>query len=170
MLCDFEIIGLGILRIVAKKANEKNIREVTLFPMNQNAQEQLVSDMLQSYQSYEELQDKIDCDLCKQRQLSKKILKVADNPTVLVVHLKRFNGMQKNNASIKIEKKIEVNQKSYKLIALCNHSGTMNGGHYTASCRRRDELWIVANDNNISNIQDLPKSSSVPYILFYQSI
>ena len=78
--------------------------------------------------------------------------------------------MQKNNASIKIEKKIEVNNDPYKLIALCNHSGTMNGGHYTASCRRRDELWIVCNDNNISNIQDLPDSTSVPYILFYQAI
>ena len=104
------------------------------------------------------------------RQFSQKILHVVDNPTLLVLHLKRFNGMQKNNASIKIEKKIEVNNDQYKLIALCNHYGTMNGGHYTASCRRRDELWIVFNDNNISNIQDLPNSTSVPYILFYQTI
>ncbi len=138
--------------------------------MDQNAQEQCVSQMLKRYQTYEELQDKIDCDNCKVRQFSQKILHVVDNPTLLVIHLKRFNGMQKNNASIKIEKKIEVNNDQYKLIALCNHSGTMNGGHYTASCRRRDELWIVCNDNNISNIQDLPNSTSVPYILFYQAI
>ena len=138
--------------------------------MDHTTQNQRVSDMIQGYQSYEELQDKIDCDTCKKRQPSKKILNVCKTPTLLVIHLKRFNGMQKNDASIEIEKKLEVNNQGYKLIALCNHSGTMNGGHYTATCRRRDELWVVCNDNHISNIEDLPSSTSVPYILFYQAI
>lgn len=137
--------------------------------MNQN-QDQLVTDMLVNYEKCEKLQDKIDCDHCKQRQPSEKKLQVFESPTLLVLHLKRFNGMHKNNASIKIEQKIEVNNTTYKLIALCNHSGTLHGGHYTSTCKRRDELWVVCNDNNISKIQDLPTSTSVPYILFYQSI
>ena len=135
-----------------------------------NTKDQLVSDLLDKFQSYEELQDKIDCDVCKTRQPSKKILEVHTCPTLLVLHLKRFSGLQKNNASIQIQKIITVGDKQFRLTALSNHSGTLNGGHYTATCLRKDSLWVVCNDNVISKIQDLPNSTSVPYILFYEAI
>lgn len=129
-----------------------------------------VSDMLDSFQSYEDLQDPIDCDVCKCRRKSKKFLKVKKAPTLVVVHLKRFDGMQKNNTPIEIEKKISINGKEYRLTALTNHSGTLHGGHYTASCLRKDSLWVICNDNNINKIVDLPTSTKVPYILFYEAI
>ena len=58
----------------------------------------------------------------------------------------------------------------YELSCICNHSGTVYGGHYTITCLRKDEMWVVCNDNNINNIQDLPTSTRVPYILFYEAI
>lgn len=131
---------------------------------------QFVSDMVDQFQCYEQLEDKIDCEICTSRQSSKKILQVTTCPTLLVLHLKRFVGMQKNDATINIEKKLTVGGKHYKLTALCNHSGTVMGGHYTATCLRKDELWVVCNDANIRKILELPLSTSVPYILFYEAI
>lgn len=138
--------------------------------MDGSVDKQSVTSMLDSYQSYEDLKDPIDCEKCKCRQPSKKILTIKKCPTLVVLHLKRFHGMNKINTALIIEKKININNKPYRLTCLCNHSGTIYGGHYTASCLRKDSMWVVCNDNNINNIQDLPASTSVPYILFYEAI
>lgn len=138
--------------------------------MDNSLDKQSVTSMLSNYQSYEDLKDPIDCDSCRCRQPSKKILSIKECPTLIVLHLKRFHGMNKINTALHIEKKITVNNNPYKLTCLCNHSGTMYGGHYTSTCLRKDETWVVCNDNHINNIQDLPISTSVPYILFYEAI
>ena len=133
-------------------------------------EKQSVTSMLQNYQHYEDLTDPIDCEKCKCRQPSKKKLFIDDCPTLIVLHLKRFNGTSKINTPLLIERKITINNTPYKLTCLCNHSGTIYGGHYTATCLRKDEMWVVCNDNNINNIQNLPTSTAVPYILFYEAI
>ena len=138
--------------------------------MDSDVDKQSVTSMLSNYQSYEDLKDPIDCEHCKSRQPSKKKLLIKECPTLIVLHLKRFHGMNKINTALIIEKKITINDKAYKLTCLCNHSGTMYGGHYTSTCLRKDETWVVCNDNKINNIQDLPISTSVPYILFYEAI
>jgi len=138
--------------------------------MDATVDKQSVSSMLDNYQSYEELKDPIDCEKCKRRQPSKKILTIKECPTLIVLHLKRFNGVNKINTALNIEKNIAINKKPYKLTCLCNHSGTVYAGHYTSTCLRKDDMWVVCNDNSINNIQDLPASTRVPYILFYEAI
>lgn len=138
--------------------------------MDHKEEKQSITSMLEKYLSYEDLEAPIECLKCKSRQPSKKILEIVDCPTLAVIHLKRFNGMRKNNVEVKIEKKIKINTTTYKLSCICNHSGTLYGGHYTSTCLRKDEMWVVCNDNNINNIQDLPTSTRLPYILFYQAI
>lgn len=138
--------------------------------MSSNDEKQSITSMLDKYMSYEDLEDNIECENCRTRQPSKKKLEITECPTLAVIHLKRFNGMRKNNAEVKVEKSIKINTTNYKLSCICNHSGTVYGGHYTSTCLRKDEMWVVCNDNNINNIQDLPTSTRVPYILFYEAI
>jgi len=130
----------------------------------------LVSDMLHHFSKTERLQDPVDCASCNARQQSTKTLSVKTMPKLLVLHLKRFHGMRKNASSIEIEKILEVNHRKYKLCALCNHSGSLSGGHYTATCLRKDDLWVVCNDSTVSKIQHLPPKTNVPYVLFYEAI
>lgn len=150
---------------------------ITCFPfislsleMETSQTPQKVSDLLLNFQKDEFLEDMIDCDKCCIKRKSKKKLCVKELPKLLVIHLKRFNGMRKNNSPIYIDKFIQVNGKKFRLFGLCNHSGTMNGGHYTATCRRRDSMWAVCNDNIIQKISDLPHSTPVAYILFFEAI
>jgi ubiquitin C-terminal hydrolase len=128
-------------------------------------------DMLVSkFQAEENLDARIDCERCKNKQKSKKRLTVKDYPPLLVLHLKRFDGMRKNRSPISIKTIINVNGAKYKLFGLCNHSGTMMGGHYTATCQRKDGTWVVCNDKVVEQIQSLPDKSQVPYILFFEAI
>lgn len=129
-----------------------------------------VTEMLEDFKTLEVLEDRISCERCNVKQPCTKQLHLEVCPKLLVVHLKRFIGLAKNQDPISIEKEIVVNDKKYRLSSLCNHTGSSRGGHYTATCLRKDSMWVVCNDNNISKIQDLPTVSAVPYIMFYESI
>lgn len=129
-----------------------------------------VQDLLEKFQECEDLDDRIQCEKCNIKQTSTKILHVKKAPTLLCLHLKRFIGMQKNMTAIVVPKFILINNQRYRLIALCNHTGSLHGGHYTATCLRKDDMWVVCNDANTQKIQNLPSTSSVPYLLFFQRI
>lgn len=130
----------------------------------------LVQDLIKKFQQYEELDDKIHCEKCNIKQLSTKILHIKKAPKLLCIHLKRFIGMRKNMSPIAVPKTILINKQRYNLTALCNHTGGLHGGHYTATCLRKDEMWVICNDSSTQKIQNLPATSSVPYLLFFQSI
>jgi ubiquitin C-terminal hydrolase len=55
----------------------------------------------------------------------------------------------------------------YRLVAVSNHTGTMDGGHYTAVCRH-SRRWFKFDDTNVKECDDLSSIvSSASYILFY---
>lgn len=64
-------------------------------------------------------------------------------PSILVVHLKRFNSSRDKNRvfvdfpleNLDLSSRVEGKQSVppiYDLFAIANHTGGMNGGHYTA--------------------------------------
>ncbi|KAF5918323.1 hypothetical protein HPG69_006106 [Diceros bicornis minor] len=55
----------------------------------------------------------------------------------------------------------------YQLYALCNHSGSVHYGHYTALCRCQSG-WHVYNDSRVSPVSENQVASSEGYVLFYQ--
>ncbi|NIG59009.1 ubiquitin carboxyl-terminal hydrolase 21-like protein [Pontoporia blainvillei] len=55
----------------------------------------------------------------------------------------------------------------YQLYALCNHSGSVHCGHYTALCRCQTG-WHVYNDSRVSPVSENQVASSEGYVLFYQ--
>ncbi|XP_061761300.1 ubiquitin carboxyl-terminal hydrolase 31 isoform X2 [Nerophis ophidion] len=57
----------------------------------------------------------------------------------------------------------------YDLYAVCNHHGSMHGGHYTAYCKNSvDGQWYCFDDSEVSPVADDDVSQQTAYILFYQ--
>jgi ubiquitin C-terminal hydrolase len=84
-------------------------------------------------------------------------------PTILVIDIKRFNAMNKKNQvlvdfpleNLNLSKYvIGYNKDSYvyDLYAVCNHSGSVLGGHYTAFVKNANGKWYHYNDTNVSEV------------------
>ncbi|XP_069011845.1 ubiquitin carboxyl-terminal hydrolase 31-like [Embiotoca jacksoni] len=57
----------------------------------------------------------------------------------------------------------------YDLYAVCNHHGTMQGGHYTAHCKNSiDGQWYCFDDSDVHPIAEDDVCKQTAYILFYQ--
>ncbi|XP_029311832.1 LOW QUALITY PROTEIN: ubiquitin carboxyl-terminal hydrolase 31-like [Cottoperca gobio] len=57
----------------------------------------------------------------------------------------------------------------YDLYAVCNHHGTMQGGHYTAHCKNSiDGQWYCFDDSDVQPIAEDEVCKQTGYILFYQ--
>ncbi|XP_030063959.1 ubiquitin carboxyl-terminal hydrolase 43 [Microcaecilia unicolor] len=57
----------------------------------------------------------------------------------------------------------------YDLYAVCNHHGSMQGGHYTAYCHNSlDARWYSYDDSNVELVQEEDIITRGAYILFYQ--
>ena len=114
------------------------------------------------------------CDKCNHTKAIKHI-RLTYIPEILIVVSKRFTWNDEQKASI-LPNKIKFpeilnvkNKYNYKAIAYINHYGTLNGGHYTSTCLRRNPSgsisWYLCNDSSVSPAQFLPDEST--YIMFY---
>ncbi|XP_077109674.1 ubiquitin carboxyl-terminal hydrolase 43 [Ranitomeya variabilis] len=57
----------------------------------------------------------------------------------------------------------------YDLYAVCNHHGSLQGGHYTAYCRNSlDARWYSYDDNNVEHVLEDDVCTRGAYLLFYQ--
>ncbi|XP_008588950.1 PREDICTED: ubiquitin carboxyl-terminal hydrolase 43 [Galeopterus variegatus] len=57
----------------------------------------------------------------------------------------------------------------YDLYAVCNHHGSLQGGHYTAYCRNSlDGQWYSYDDSAVEPLREEEVNSRGAYILFYQ--
>uniref|UniRef100_A0A3P9KU34 ubiquitinyl hydrolase 1 n=1 Tax=Oryzias latipes TaxID=8090 RepID=A0A3P9KU34_ORYLA len=57
----------------------------------------------------------------------------------------------------------------YDLYAVCNHHGTMQGGHYTAFCKNSiDGQWYCFDDSDVHPLSEDEVCKQTAYILFYQ--
>ncbi len=108
------------------------------------------------------------CDTCNTNEKvhAVKAMKILKHPKYLCVHLKRFM-----NNGCKIEDRVEVPAKTenFELIAIINHVGNRDRGHYTA-CVLRDK-WYLCNDVNVCEIEERHaiKSAQKAYILIYRT-
>ena len=101
-------------------------------------------------------------------------------PNILVIDFKRFNNsFQKNQILINFPLEnldlssyvIGYKSESYKydLYGVCNHSGGVMGGHYTAYVKNANGKWYHFNDTSVSEVGN-PESIISPkaYVLFYR--
>ncbi|XP_062523265.1 ubiquitin carboxyl-terminal hydrolase 8-like [Corticium candelabrum] len=77
-----------------------------------------------------------------------------------------INGLNVNNYVVGPTK-----PGNYHLYGVSNHSGNLNGGHYTACCKSPfTGRWHTFDDKDVSEKSESNVRSSAAYILFYTSI
>jgi ubiquitin carboxyl-terminal hydrolase 8 len=101
-------------------------------------------------------------------------------PEVLIISIKRFsNAIKKNQslvnfplAGLDMSKYVVGYDKEsyvYDLYGICNHGGSVFGGHYTAAIKNANGKWYSFNDQQISEIADQNKLvSPKAYCFFYR--
>lgn len=142
--------------------------------------------------------DNYQCNYCKKNVPANKKMEINKFPQILIINLKRFrydmnplgrgricrreNGMhngpgEKNESMIDFPvcnfdlKKYSKNGTSinYELYAICNHSGKINAGHYTAICKHSiNYKWIEFDDKNVKTIVENNLVTPNAYLLFYR--
>ncbi|EFJ10344.1 hypothetical protein SELMODRAFT_2558, partial [Selaginella moellendorffii] len=141
-----------------------------------------IEDCLSAFVAPETLDpsNKYYCSGCKAPQISTKKLSIYRAPSVLVLHIKRFYGVEprsyrKDDRPVvyplngldlsSFMRHFSQQQATYDLYGVCSHFGSLGYGHYTATCRSVDNGWYCYNDSSVTSVQDPVDSSA--YILFY---
>jgi ubiquitin carboxyl-terminal hydrolase 2/21 len=100
-------------------------------------------------------------------------------PTILVIDIKRFNSSNKKNqilidfplTNLNLSKYvIGYNKESYvyDLYGVCNHSGSVLGGHYTSFVKNANGKWYEYNDTLVKEIHEQEIISPKAYCFFYR--
>lgn len=108
-----------------------------------------------------------------------KRIKFWSLPNILVIDFKRFNyQLQKNQILVTFplddldlsKYVIGYNKNSYKyeLFGVCNHSGNVLGGHYTAYVKNANDKWYHYNDTTVQEISSDKIVTPKAYVLFYR--
>jgi ubiquitin C-terminal hydrolase len=101
-------------------------------------------------------------------------------PTILVIDLKRFksthlkqqvlvtfplNDLNLSNYVLGYKKENYI----YDLYGICNHSGSLLGGHYTSYVKNSNGKWYHFNDTDVKEIENYESIiSQKAYCLFYR--
>lgn len=101
-------------------------------------------------------------------------------PVILLVHLKRFsfNGPFRDKLTTHVRYPLTglslasfvsgPPPDQYSLFGVCNHTGTLSGGHYTAVCRHPySQRWLRYDDSVVTVAEDHHVHSNAAYLLFY---
>ncbi|KAL7592180.1 hypothetical protein Lser_V15G34990 [Lactuca serriola] len=129
--------------------------------------------------------NKYKCDSCKKLVAARKQMSIVQAPNILVIQLKRFEGIfgGKIDKAIAFEEVLVLSSfmcktsqmqdphPEYKLFATIVHSGfSPDSGHYYAYIKDAVGRWYCCNDSyvSVSSLQEV--SSEKVYILFFSRI
>jgi len=180
---------------VSMLENEKNGKKISMvpepyfiinLPIPQNNKSPSLMDCFDLYVE-SELLDGENCvtdDEIGEKVAVKKNMMFWNFPDILVIDIKRFNPMNKNNKNqimvtfplknLNLSKYVIGYKKDsyiYELYGVCNHSGSFMGGHYTSFVKNANEKWYHYNDTNVTHIVNeeqiiTPKA----YCFFYRKM
>jgi ubiquitin carboxyl-terminal hydrolase 2 len=99
----------------------------------------------------------------KQKEDMQKCIKFWSFPKILVIDIKRFDAYNRKNQNLVTfplygldlsPYVVGYNQESYiyDLYGICNHSGSVLGGHYTAFIKNANNKWYHFNDGSVSEV------------------
>lgn len=140
-----------------------------------------IYDCFDLYTKVEPLETKIEVDeTTKKRESAARQIIFWSFPDVLIVTLKRFADFNlKNQAFVDFPLEnldltkyvVGYDKDSYKydLYGICNHSGGLTGGHYTACVKNQNGNWYHFNDANIDKINNVSQlKTPKAYCFFYR--
>uniref|UniRef100_A0A8C5IEV8 ubiquitinyl hydrolase 1 n=1 Tax=Junco hyemalis TaxID=40217 RepID=A0A8C5IEV8_JUNHY len=124
------------------------------------------------------------CPHCKVPQQGTVKLSLWTLPDILIIHLKRFRQVAEQRHKLTTLVRFPLRgldmptlclppgcprDHLYDLYAVCNHHGSMQGGHYTAfCCNALDGRWYSYDDSRVEWVREAEVSTRSAYILFYQ--
>jgi hypothetical protein len=161
---------------------ELNTKRDHFFTLNFKQEDKHVSlyECLKKFGQYEDLDSSNEwfCTICKKHQKAGKKIEIYKTPYILILHLKRFKQHKITNLvefpihSLLLDDVVLSHEAGliYDLIAVANHSGSLDYGHYYAYCKNPiTKKWYKFDDSNIipiSNINDIVTNSA--YMLIYR--
>ena len=101
-------------------------------------------------------------------------------PNILIIDFKRFNSKNQKNQilidfpidNLDLTKYVigyKKNSYKYELYGVCNHSGGVLGGHYTAYIKNANDKWYHFNDTSVKEVGIIESIiSPKAYCLFYR--
>jgi ubiquitin C-terminal hydrolase len=101
-------------------------------------------------------------------------------PNILVIDFKRFNSRNQKNQilidfpldNLDLSSYVLGYKKQsyiYELYGICNHSGSVFGGHYTCYVKNANRKWYHFNDTNVTEVSLIDAMiSAKAYVLFYR--
>jgi ubiquitin C-terminal hydrolase len=111
---------------------------------------------------------------------AKKKIMFWNLPNILVIDIKRFNSQNRKNQilidfsldNLNLSKYVVGYNKDsyiYDLYGVCNHSGSVMGGHYTSFVKNANGKWYHYNDTSVSEVA-IPQQIITPkaYCFFYR--
>jgi len=119
-------------------------------------------------------------DKTQQKQNVQKKISYWSLPTILVIDIKRFNSQNRKNQilvtfpleNLDLSKYVigyKKNTYVYDLYGICNHSGGVQGGHYTAYVKNANGKWYEFNDTFVTEVVNVDNLiSSKAYCFFYR--
>lgn len=136
------------------------------------------------------------CPKCNRSRKSSKELSISRLPNILIIHLKRFEtkGVWRDKLNNFVDfpiRNLDLTQYTpcplpakqmggvepdpsqqppflYDLYGVCNHFGSMNGGHYTAFVRNGNgNQWQVFDDSRVTTCNEMSVVSRNAYVLFF---
>ena len=119
-------------------------------------------------------------DETKERINIKKRIQFWSFPNILTIDFKRFNSRNQKNQilisfpldNLDLSKYVIGYKKQsyiYELYGVCNHSGGVQGGHYTAYVKNANGKWYHFNDTSVAEIGLIDSIiSPKAYCLFYR--
>ncbi|NXC45061.1 UBP50 hydrolase, partial [Penelope pileata] len=126
--------------------------------------------------------NQIHCSWCGRKQDTAVKAIITKAPRIVVFHLKRFEWQGNHKKKLLTDicfplSNLDLspysyplccNISAYSLCAVVNHSGFLDGGHYTAFCKHSvTENWYSFDDSQITKIPDSSVQTDRAYLLFY---
>lgn len=118
-----------------------------------------------------------ECPKCK-HESSQITTTISKPPEMLVIQLKRFLTIQKENRFIHKknteivtwETSLMVSGSEFQLFGVVDHIGELNSGHYTCFVRDIDgDRWLRFDDRDVEEVTDVTDlRSSLNYLLFFR--
>jgi ubiquitin carboxyl-terminal hydrolase 8 len=179
--------GIHISQLISVDSNEPMSMTPEPFfiinlPIPENNKSPTLLDCFDLYTA-DEILDGDNCVLNEKigkKEAARKNLMFWSLPSILVIDIKRFNISNRKNQilvdfpinNLDLSKYvIGYNKESYvyDLYGVCNHSGSVSGGHYTSFVKNANDKWYHYNDTSVSGVS-LEQQIITPkaYCFFYR--
>jgi ubiquitin C-terminal hydrolase len=148
-------------------------------PIPENNKEPSLIDCFNLYVEGE-LLDGVKSEKTGEPYAAKKKLMFWSFPNILVIDIKRFNSNNRKNQvfvdfpleNLDLSKYVigyDKNSYVYDLYGVCNHDGSVLGGHYTAFVKNANDKWYHYNDTNVTEVK-IEEQIKTPkaYCFFYR--